>query len=58
MIPYFFKEALDARLFKEKYSNSYDERNLRRMRQYYLEFPKWVPLGPISWKHFRYILQI
>ena len=37
-----------SKIFVEKYGKGYDERNLRRMRQFYVVFPKWDPLGTIS----------
>ena len=45
-------------VFINEYGKGYDSSNLRRMRQYYLEFPKCAPVGPISWKHIKYILPI
>ena len=47
-----------SKVFVEKYGKGYDSRNLRRMRQFYVLFSKWVPMGPISWSHFRYILPL
>ena len=47
-----------SKVFVEKYGKGYDSRNLRRMRQFYVLFSKWVPMGPISWSHFRYIFPL
>ncbi len=40
------------------YGNNYANRNLRKMRQFYLMFPKWPPVGAISWSHYRELLSI
>ena len=42
-----------------KYGKCYSARELRKMRQFYLLFPKWGSLSPtLSWTHYRYLLPI
>ena len=40
------------------YGNNYTDRNLRKMRQFYLIFLNRPPVGAISWSHYRELLPI
>ena len=43
----------------EIYGKTYDSRNLRRTRSFYIEFPIWGSVNPkLTWTHYRYILPI
>jgi hypothetical protein len=43
----------------EEFGQGFDERNLRRMRQFYLTFQKWDSLSPeLSWTHYRHLLRV
>lgn len=44
--------------FTDKYGKNYSSRELRRMRQFYLLYPKWCSLSTISWTHYRYLLSL
>ena len=43
----------------EEFGQGFDERNLRRMRQFYLTFQKWDSVSPeLSWTHYRHLLRV
>ena len=43
----------------EKYGKLYDQRSLRRVRTFYIQFPKWVTVSPqLSWSQYILILPI
>lgn len=44
--------------FTKLYGKNYSSRELRKMRQFYLIFPKWCSVSTISWTHYRYLLTI
>ena len=42
-----------------KYGKCYSARELRKMRQFYLLYPKWGAVSPtLNWTHYRYLLSI
>ncbi len=42
-----------------KYGKCYSARELRKMRQFYLLYPKWGAVSPtLNWTHYRYLLPI
>lgn len=44
---------------EKEYSKKYQERELRKMRQFYLLYPIWGAVSPIlNWTHYRYLLPI
>jgi predicted nuclease of restriction endonuclease-like (RecB) superfamily len=54
----FLIRELAARL-TEEFGNGFDERELRRMRQFFQYFPIWGAVRPeLSWTHYRYLLRI
>ena len=43
----------------EEFGKGFDERELRRIRQFYLAFPKWDALRPeLSWTHYRLLIRV
>jgi hypothetical protein len=43
----------------EEFGQGFDERNLIRMRQFYLTFQKWDSVSPeLSWTHYRHLLRV
>lgn len=41
------------------YGKGFDTRELRKMRQFYLLFPKWDAVRPeLSWTHYRLLLRV
>lgn len=49
---------LSGRLTAE-FGKGFDSRELRRMRQFYLLFPKWDAVRPeLSWTHYRLLLRV
>lgn len=49
---------LSQRLTKE-FGKGFDERELRRIRQFYLIFPKWDALRPeLTWTHYRLLIRV
>ena len=45
--------------FMRDYGKHYNVRELRRMRQFYLLYPKWSSLRTVlNWTHYRYLLSI
>ena len=51
-------EELAIRL-AEIYGKSYSSRQLRYMRQFYREFPKWNAVrSELSWTHYRMLLKV
>ena len=54
---YLVKE-LSKRLTDE-FGKGFDEREIRRIRQFYLVFPMWDSLRPeLSWSHYRYLMRV
>lgn len=47
-----------SNIYTEKYGKGYDATNLRKFRQFYLNFPKYVALRRISWTNIRSLLSI
>lgn len=51
-------KELAARLTKD-FGKGFDERELRKMRQLYLTFPKWDALRPeLTWSHYRRLISV
>jgi predicted nuclease of restriction endonuclease-like (RecB) superfamily len=51
-------EELAKRMTK-RYGRSFSSRNLRYMRQFYKEFPKWNAVrSELSWTHYRMLLKV
>ena len=51
-------EAIAESLTQE-FGKGFDARNLRKMRQFYLTFPKWDSVSTkLSWTHYRRLIQI
>ncbi len=51
-------EAIAESLTQE-FGKGFDARNLRKMRQFYLTFPKWDSVSTkLSWTHYRRLMQI
>ena len=51
-------EELAARLTAD-FGKGFDARELRKMRQFYLLFPKWDAVRPeLSWTHYRLLLRV
>ena len=49
---------LSTRLTDE-FGKGFDERELRRIRQFYLVFPKWDALRPeLTWTHYRLLIRV
>ena len=49
---------LSIRLTNE-FGKGFDERELRRIRQFYLVFPKWDALRPeLTWTHYRLLIRV
>lgn len=49
---------LSKRLTNE-FGKGFDERELRRIRQFYLVFPKWDALRPeLTWTHYRLLIRV
>ncbi len=49
---------LGNKLIKE-FGKGFDERNLRKMRQFYLFFSKWDSVSTeLSWTHYRHLLKV
>lgn len=49
---------LSKRLTAE-FGKGFDERELRRIRQFYLVFPKWDALRPeLTWTHYRLLIRV
>lgn len=44
--------------FCTTYGNNYSERLFRRIRQFYILFPKWSALRTVSWTHIKAVLPI
>ena len=44
--------------YSYRYGKNYDISSLKRIRKFYLLFPKGAPVGHLSWKHIKYILPI
>ena len=43
----------------EEFGKGFDERELRRIRQFYLMFPKWDALRPeLTWTHYRLLIRV
>lgn len=43
----------------EEFGKGFDERELRRMRQFYCVFPKWDTLRPeLTWSHYRLLIKV
>lgn len=43
----------------EEFGKGFDERNLRRMRQFYFTFQKWNSVSTeLSWTHYRHLLKV
>ena len=43
----------------EEFGKGFDERELRKMRQFYMQFPIWDTLRPeLSWSHYRRLLNV
>ena len=43
----------------DEFGKGFDERELRRIRQFYLVFPKWDALRPeLTWTHYRLLIRI
>ena len=43
----------------EEFGKGFDERELRRIRQFYLTFPKWDALRPeLTWTHYRLLIRV
>ena len=43
----------------EEFGKGFDERELRRIRQFYLAFPKWDALRPeLTWTHYRLLIRV
>lgn len=54
----FLIKELSLRL-TEELGKGFDERELRRMRQFYLYFENWGSVRPeLTWTHYRYLLRI
>ena len=48
-----------AKNLEANYGKNYQDRELRKMRQFYLLYPKWGAVSPtLSWTHYRYLLAI
>ena len=48
-----------SRHLKSHFGKGFDDRELRRMRQFYLSFPNWDSVQPeLTWTHYWYILRI
>ena len=55
------KKVLDelARRLTADFGKGFDARELRKMRQFYLLFPKWDAVRPeLSWTHYRLLLRV
>lgn len=43
----------------DEFGKGFDERELRRIRQFYLVFPKWDALRPeLTWTHYRLLIRV
>lgn len=43
----------------DEFGKGFDERELRRIRQFYLVFPKWDALRPeLTWTHYRVLIRV
>lgn len=43
----------------DEFGKGFDERELRRMRQFYCVFPKWDTLRPeLTWSHYRLLIKV
>lgn len=48
-----------ARRLTAEFGKGYDARELRKMRQFYLQFQKWDAVRPeLSWTHYRLLLRV
>ena len=48
-----------AKRLTDEFGKGFDERELRRIRQFYLVFPKWDALRPeLTWTHYRLLIRI
>ena len=48
-----------SRRLTEEFGKGFDERELRRIRQFYLVFPKWDALRPeLTWTHYRLLIRV
>ena len=51
-------KSISEKLSKE-FGNGFDERNLRKMRQFYCAYPNWDSVSPeLSWTHYRRLMRI
>ena len=57
-----YGKAISADLAKrltDEFGKGFDERELRRIRQFYLVFPKWDALRPeLTWTHYRLLIRV
>ena len=57
-----YGKAIIADLSKrltDEFGKGFDERELRRIRQFYLVFPKWDALRPeLTWTHYRLLIRV
>jgi predicted nuclease of restriction endonuclease-like (RecB) superfamily len=48
-----------AKRLTDEFGKGFDERELRRIRQFYLVFPKWDALRPeLTWTHYRLLIRV
>ena len=48
-----------AKRLTNEFGKGFDERELRRIRQFYLVFPKWDALRPeLTWTHYRLLIRV
>ena len=48
-----------AKRLTDEFGKGFDERELRRIRQFYLVFPKWDALRPeLTWTHYRLLIRL
>ena len=48
-----------AKRLTDEFGKGFDERELRRIRQFYLVFPKWDALRPeLTWTHYRSLIRV